>query len=138
MIDILLEAEHALALGFLDKAEKLFSQVATNDPRSAIAVVGLARVALERGEDAGALELVRRARAVDPENPTALRLEARLVEVAAHRAGAAGPAGAGGSAAEQGESAAEQGESAAPPRQPARSSPSKPRSGLLGRFLGRR
>ena len=114
MIDILLEAEHALALNFLDKAEKLFNQVAQNDPRSAIAVVGLARVALERGEDERALELVRRARAIDPENPTALRLEARLVEVAAHRAGAPPPA---------------------PEREQARS---RPRPGLLGRFLGRR
>ncbi len=113
MIDILLEAEHALALNFLDKAEKLFNQVAQNDPRSAIAVVGLARVALERGQDERALELVRRARAIDPENPTALRLEARLVEVAAHRAGTQAPV----------------------EEQPA---PAKPRPGLLGRFLGRR
>jgi tetratricopeptide (TPR) repeat protein len=149
VIDILLEAEQALALGFLDKAEKLFRQVATNDPRSAIAVVGLARVALERGRDAEALDLVRQARAIDPENPTALRLEARLVEVAAYREGTGArvaPGAATPTAASPPSVAQEPARAPAPTPTPARRPtppPARPpsskrRPGLLGRLLGRR
>ncbi len=92
MIEPLLEAERALSFGLLDRAEQLYRSVAAADPRNSIAVVGLARVALERGDDVGALELARQAREVDPENVAAERLVARLEEVLATPQGAGHPA----------------------------------------------
>lgn len=81
MIELLLEAERALSMGRADRAEVLYKQVAASDPRNSIAVVGLARVALERSDDAGALVLARRALAIDGENVAAQRLVQRLEEV---------------------------------------------------------
>ena len=46
-------------------------------PRNSIAVVGLARVKLDRGDEEGALELGRRALEIDPENDAAIRLYER-------------------------------------------------------------
>jgi hypothetical protein len=86
MIEILLQAERALGVGLLDRAETLYSQVAKADPLNSIAVVGLARVTLDRGDDEGALELARTALAIDPENVAAQRMVARLVEVLEYRA----------------------------------------------------
>ena len=81
MIEVLLQAERALAAGLVDQAERLYRQTLEADPRNSIAVVGLARVAIERADDAGALRLAWRALAIDPENAAAVRLAARLVEV---------------------------------------------------------
>lgn len=81
MIELLLEAERALSFGRVDRAEQLYQQVAGTDPRNSIAVVGLARVALERADDLGAYLLARRALAIDPENEAAQRLATRLEEV---------------------------------------------------------
>lgn len=85
MIELLIQAESALSLGLLDRAEILYRQVAGADPRNSIAVVGLARVTLERGDEAGALKLARRALAIDPENTAAQRLSQRLEEVLRYR-----------------------------------------------------
>src|SRR5512134_1052183 len=85
MIEILLEAERALSVGLIDRAEQLYRQVAGSDPRNSIAVVGLARVALERADDLGAYLLARRALAIDPENDAARRLATRIEEVLATR-----------------------------------------------------
>ena len=81
MIEILIQAESALSFGLLDRAETLYRQVAAADPRNAMALVGLARVALERDDETTALAEGRRALEVDPENVAAQRLVARLVEV---------------------------------------------------------
>ena len=81
MIELLLEAERALSFGRVDRAEQLYRQVAAADPGNSIAVVGLARVALEHADDAGAYLLARKALTIDPENEAAQRLVARLDEV---------------------------------------------------------
>jgi outer membrane biosynthesis protein TonB len=85
MIEPLLAAERALSVGLLDRAENLYRQVAAADPLNSIAVVGLARVALDRGDEDRALELSRRALAIDPENAAAVRMVARLEEVMVFR-----------------------------------------------------
>lgn len=81
MIEIILEAERALTTGQLDQAERLYRQAAELDPRNSIAVVGLARVALDRGDDRGAYTLARKALEIDPENAAGQRLAERLEEV---------------------------------------------------------
>lgn len=85
MIELLLEAERAMAFERIDRAEQLYRQVAAADPRNVIAVVGLARVASERGDDLGAYLMARRAMTMDPENDAARRLAMRLQEVLATR-----------------------------------------------------
>ena len=85
MIELLLGAERALAAGLVDQAERLYRQAADGDPHSSIAVVGLARVALERGDEPEAWRLARRALGIDPENVAAQRLARRLEEVWAYR-----------------------------------------------------
>lgn len=85
MIELLLEAERAMSFGRLDRAEEIYRQVASADARNSIAVVGLARVSLERGDDLGAYLLARRALGIDPENEAARRLAVRLEEVLATR-----------------------------------------------------
>jgi thioredoxin-like negative regulator of GroEL len=81
MIEIILEAERALTTGQLDQAERLYRQAAEADPRNSIAIVGLARVALDRGDERGAYTLARRALAIDPENAAGQRMAERLEEV---------------------------------------------------------
>lgn len=81
MIELMLEAERRLAVGLLDQAEGLYRQVVAADPRNAIAVVGLARVALERGDQRTTYLEARRALALDPDNPMASHLVMRMSEV---------------------------------------------------------
>jgi len=81
VIERLLEAERMLSFGQLDHAEEIYRQVAGSDPKNSIAVVGLARVALERGDDLSSYLLARRALVIDPENDAARRLAVRLEEV---------------------------------------------------------
>ncbi len=76
-IERLLEAARAFDAGRLDQAERIYRQVAQVDPRSSIALVGLARVALQRGGEEGAEEgrrLAEVALAIDPDNAAARRL----------------------------------------------------------------
>ena len=72
MIELLLEAERAMSFGRLDRAEEIYQQVAAADPQNSIAVVGLARVALERADDLAAYMLARRALGID-RSPTRCR-----------------------------------------------------------------
>lgn len=157
MIELLLEAERALTHGRLDEAERLYRQVADRDPRSSIALVGLARIALERGDDLGAYLQGRRALAVDPENPAARHLVMRMGEVLAGR-GEAPPPGAEPVAEPVADPLAEPVADplAPPPRPPATAEgedgsgdaePANPSvqadagreaPGILGRLLGRR
>ena len=81
MNEALLQAERMLAAGLVDQAQRLYEAAAAADPHDSIAVVGLARVALERADDARALQLAWRAQGIDPENVAAARLAARMEEV---------------------------------------------------------
>ena len=92
VIELLLEAERALSFGLVDRAEHLYRQVADADPKNSIAVVGLARVALEHDDDAGALAYARQALAIDPENDAARRLVERMTEVLETRGESTEPA----------------------------------------------
>src|SRR6266550_1962739 len=88
MIEKLLEAERALSVGLLDQAERLYQQAWEADPHNSIAVVGLARVMLERGDEPAAQALALRALEIDPDNQAARRMVDRLVEVQRTRSGA--------------------------------------------------
>lgn len=74
MIERLLTADAALERGEADAAERLYTQVAVADPRNAIAVVGLARVAFARGDQAAARAHAERALAIDPDEAAAKRM----------------------------------------------------------------
>ncbi len=89
MIEALLQAERLLVHGMIDQAERIYAGALEQDPLNAIAIVGLARVALERADDKLAYTHARRALEIDPQNAAALRLEARLSEVLGLREAAA-------------------------------------------------
>jgi tetratricopeptide (TPR) repeat protein len=74
MIERLLAAEKALDQGMLDTAGRLYAQVAQADPRNAIALVGLAKVALREDRIDDARELAEQALALDPDEAAAQRL----------------------------------------------------------------
>ena len=143
MIELLLQAEGALSVGLLDRAEALYRQVAGADPRNAIAIVGLSRVALERGRQHEALVLARQALAIDGENVAAQRMVQRLEEVLSHRGEAVPEA-----ATEQAvpgqlghptpEPAPTEPEPLAGSAQQPAAPPSQPRRSLLDRLRGRR
>ncbi len=80
MIELLLAADRLLAEGSLERAERIYGQIAESDPRNAMAVVGLARVAVARGQVAEAGDAVRRALEIDPDDALARQLEAELAE----------------------------------------------------------
>jgi tetratricopeptide (TPR) repeat protein len=159
MIEPLLQAERLLMVGQLDRAEELYRLTVAQDPQNSIAVVGLARVAVERGDDRLALEHARAALLIDPQNQAAIRLVARLTEVLAGPASDAPvadqvPPSATGEGAER--SAAEETAftrnpsmadhqrrmeqanqpTAEPPSPP--DTPARPRRGVLDRLLRRR
>jgi thioredoxin-like negative regulator of GroEL len=113
--DLLLQADRLLTVDRIDQAEALYRQAAELDPRSAAAVIGLAKCEVERGHDRDAYDLTVRALAIDPDNDTAQRMGARLAEVLAGRGEPVPPPPSAAAAA------------AAPGAKPS----------LLGRILGR-
>jgi Flp pilus assembly protein TadD len=130
MIELMLEAERAMGIGLIDNAERMYRQVVAIDPRNSIAVTGLARIALERGDQRAAYTLARQALALDPENPIASHLAMRMAEQMRNR----------------GEPLPDEPASAAPSPPAPRVTPAAPettasdggaRSGLVGRFFRR-
>ena len=142
MIEIILEAERALATGQLDQAERLYRQAAQLDPRNSIAVVGLARVALDRGDERGAYTLARNALEIDPENAAGQRLAERLEEVIRFRGeeppGVKAPPAAESAPALESAPAAKPPPAAAKPPSNPLTPPRRKRRSLLGRILRRR
>lgn len=74
MIERLLAAEAALDRGQLDTAGLLFDQVVRADPRNAIALVGLAKIALREDRFDDARDLAEQALAIDPDEAAAQRV----------------------------------------------------------------
>lgn len=147
MIELMLEAERAMGIGLLDNAERLYRQVVAIDPRNSIAVTGLARVALERGDQRGAYVFARRALALDPDNPMASHLSQRMAEQMRNRGetlpdDSTEPAAGGSDPARPAVPAAPATSDASDPTRPPAPAPSTPkpaaRPGLVGRLLGRR
>ncbi len=141
MIERLLEAERDLSVGLVDRAEAIYRVLAESDPRNAVAVVGLARCALERGDERGAYDLAVRALSIDPDEAAALRMEARLSEVLATRgrpverpAFVREPPDRGADAGASARSEPHVGGTGASPE----GEPQGARRGLLRRMLGRR
>jgi thioredoxin-like negative regulator of GroEL len=142
-MELLLQAERDLTVGQLDPAERLYRQVLDGDPRNSIAAVGLARVALERGDDQGAYLGALRALEIDPENALAQRMSARLAEVLRTR-GEDVPTLQSAPTAKNAKNATNATNAAPTPTAAARKNPpstpaTRPRKrGLLSRLLGRR
>ncbi|MBA3307628.1 MAG: tetratricopeptide repeat protein [Chloroflexi bacterium] len=90
MIEPLLQAERLLLMGLLDQAEAVYRRTVEVDPRNAIAVMGLARVAVERGDMEEAHAQAARALRIDPENAAAAAMEARTAELLGRRPAAEG------------------------------------------------
>ena len=74
MFELLLQADKALAGGRLDQAEKTYWQLIDLDPTNAIAVAGLARVSLERGDEKAARSFADQALGIDPDSIAARRV----------------------------------------------------------------
>ncbi|MEO6712857.1 MAG: tetratricopeptide repeat protein [Mycobacteriales bacterium] len=137
MIELLLQAERSLSVGQLDAAERLYWQAIENDPQNSIAVVGLARVALDRGDDRTAYQFARKALEIDGENPAARRLVDRLGEVMRYR-GETPPTEATPPLRRRSVAESAPKSAPAPSSDPApASAPPKPKRGLIGRILGR-
>jgi hypothetical protein len=85
VIEMLLQADRLLTVDMIEQADAIYRRVAEQDPRNAIAVVGMARCALARGEDQEAYRLAARALDIDPENDMARRMTVRMAEVLTYR-----------------------------------------------------
>jgi hypothetical protein len=149
VIELMLEAERAMGIGLLDNAERLYRQVVAIDPKNSIAVTGLARVALERGDQLGAYLFARQALALDSDNPMASHLSQRMAEQFRNRGEAVpddvAPAAAPGAPAAAGSAPPTPAIPPTPPAPAARATPAPaPRSaadakpGFVDRLLGRR
>jgi tetratricopeptide (TPR) repeat protein len=132
VIEQLLHADRLLAVDQVDQAEALYQRVADSDPMAAMAVVGLARCALARGQDRRAHELAARALAIDPEDDMARRMEARLAEILTLRGEPVGRPGPAASTAPR-----EMRPVVAGGVEPAGAPPEPRRRGIIERILGR-
>ncbi len=74
MFELLLQADRALAEGELERAERTYWQLIELDPSNAIALAGLARFSLERGDKRLARTLANRALGIDPQSVLAQRV----------------------------------------------------------------
>jgi tetratricopeptide (TPR) repeat protein len=80
-----IQADRLLTYGLLDQAERLYEEVLALEPENVEVAFGMARVALERGDESLAYERVQRAVKINPRFDDALRLEQRLKEILAAR-----------------------------------------------------
>jgi len=87
MFELLLQADRALADGALDQAERTYWQLIELDPKNAIALAGLARVALERGDEKAARKYADRALGLDPDSFAARRVLDSLAHAGSNPAG---------------------------------------------------
>ncbi len=71
MFELLLQADKSLAIGALAQAERTYWQLVDLDPSNAMALAGLAHVALARGDKRLAQDFADRALRIDPENVAA-------------------------------------------------------------------
>jgi len=85
MSELLLQADRLLAVGLFDQAESTYRRALEADPRSAAAVVGLGKCAIERDDAAAGHAWMLRALEIDPADDAALRLEERLAQVLSAR-----------------------------------------------------
>jgi len=74
MFELILQADRAMAEGQFDRAERTYWQLIELDPSNAMALAGLARFSIERGDDRLARALARRALSIDPESILAKRV----------------------------------------------------------------
>jgi tetratricopeptide (TPR) repeat protein len=90
MFELLLQADKALTEGSFDQAERTYWQLIELDPTNAIAVAGLARVSLERGDEKSARTFADQALGIDPDSIAARKVLA-ILEHAAVESGRAEP-----------------------------------------------
>jgi thioredoxin-like negative regulator of GroEL len=84
-----IQADRLLTYGLLDQAEKLYAEVLAAEPANVEVAFGLARVALERGDETLAYERAKAAVKINPRFDDAQRLVNRLAEILATRAAGA-------------------------------------------------
>jgi tetratricopeptide (TPR) repeat protein len=80
-----IHADRLLTYGMLDQAESLYVELLELEPNNVEVAFGLARVALERGDERLAYERVQVAVKINPRFDDAVRLEQRLQEILAAR-----------------------------------------------------
>ena len=76
-----IQADRLLMYGLLDEAERMYADVLAAEPKNVEVAFGLARVALERGDEELAYERVNVAVAINPRFDDARRLSERLAEI---------------------------------------------------------
>lgn len=80
MFELLLQADKSMSDGLFDQAERTYWQLIELDPTNAIAVAGLARISLQRGDERLARTFADRALGMDPDSIAARRVILALDE----------------------------------------------------------